>query len=102
MTDETIDPNATTSTEQPAPALGLADNTPIADTPVEAATYTTPAPAGPYHLIDTEHHVINLIASHLDKLKDEAIAEIQKISTAFSCTEVAKYKADVLVWLEAQ
>jgi hypothetical protein len=65
-------------------------------------SYTSPAPAAPYHLIDMEHHVINLIASHLDKVKDEAISEIEKISTLYSNSEVAHYKQEVLAWLRGQ
>ena len=64
--------------------------------------YIGEAPAAPYHLIDSEHYVINLIAATIGKMKEEALAEAQAISTAFSHSDVAKYKADVITWLEAK
>ena len=64
--------------------------------------YIGEAPAAPYHLIDSEHYVINLIAAAVGKVKDEALAVVNGVSTAFSHSDVAKYKADVIAWLEAQ
>ena len=101
----TADVAALTTSEAPAltttelPALAAAQAPAVA---VEEVIYKEPAPQGPYHLIDTEHGKINEIASHLGKLKDEAIAAIEAISTEFSHFEVVEYKNELLAWLSRQ
>ena len=101
----TTDVAALTTSEAPAltttelPALAATQAPAVV---VEEVIYKEPAPQGPYHLIDTEHGKINEIASHLGKLKDEAIAAIEAISTEFSHFEVVKYKDELLAWLSRQ
>jgi hypothetical protein len=72
-----------------------------ADTPAPVINDLAEAPAAPYHLIDSEHTVINQIASKITGEIGVAIAEIEKIATDFSHAEVSSYKDKVLAWLKS-
>jgi hypothetical protein len=63
-----------------------------------------PAPAAPYHLIDTQHGFINEIAQHLDRAPAEAIAAIEALTLHpdHVVNEVRDYKTKVLNWLRSQ
>ena len=90
--------SAITTTEAPQEAEGAAAP---ADTPAPVITDLAEAPAAPYHLIDSEHTVINQIASKITGEIGVAIAEIEKIATEFSHAEVSVYKDKVLTWLKS-
>ena len=72
-----------------------------ADTPAPVINDLAEAPTAPYHLIDSEHTVINQIASKITGEIGVAIAEIEKIATDFSHAEVSSYKDKVLAWLKS-